>query len=244
MPRPTRGPGIPLTRTGLSPSVARRSRRFRFESPGHWPDPRSLAATCGVACCCPFLRLLRCFSSPGSPRRAMDSLDDTAYAVGCPIRRPEDHRALAPPLGFSQRATSFIASRCQGIHQMPFMCCARAQPQARGEAACRGQRSEVGCQKASSPATRPTLCFSDLRSPISDLRDHCAGTAPADARASAYAYPCPGPTNSRDCGRRPDLLHGHDSLHDVIRSEVGGQRSDAIRHTPPPVPGRPPTPFR
>jgi hypothetical protein len=63
--------------------------------------------------------------------------------------------------------------------------------------------SEVGCQKASSPATRPTLCFSDLRSPISDLRDHCAGTAPADARASAYAYPCPGPTNSRDCGRRP-----------------------------------------
>jgi hypothetical protein len=40
--------------------------------------------------------------------------------VGCPIRRSEDPRALAPPLGFSQRATSFIASRCQGIHQMPF----------------------------------------------------------------------------------------------------------------------------
>ncbi len=27
---------------------------------------------------------------------------------------------LASPLSFSQRATSFIASRCQGIHQMPF----------------------------------------------------------------------------------------------------------------------------
>ena len=27
---------------------------------------------------------------------------------------------LAPPRGFSQRATSFIASQCQGIHQMPF----------------------------------------------------------------------------------------------------------------------------
>ena len=51
--------------------------------------------------------------------------------VGCPIRTSEDHRALAPPLGFSQRATSFIASRYQGIHQMPFSCCARAQPQAR-----------------------------------------------------------------------------------------------------------------
>jgi hypothetical protein len=27
---------------------------------------------------------------------------------------------LAPPHGLSQRATSFIASQCQGIHQMPF----------------------------------------------------------------------------------------------------------------------------
>jgi hypothetical protein len=39
--------------------------------------------------------------------------------VGCPIRRSRDQRALASPPGFSQRATSFIASRCQGIHQMP-----------------------------------------------------------------------------------------------------------------------------
>jgi hypothetical protein len=41
--------------------------------------------------------------------------------VGCPIRRPRDHRSLASPPGFSQRATSFIASQCQGIHQMPFL---------------------------------------------------------------------------------------------------------------------------
>jgi hypothetical protein len=40
--------------------------------------------------------------------------------VGCPIRRSRDHRSLASPPGFSQRATSFIASQCQGIHQMPF----------------------------------------------------------------------------------------------------------------------------
>src|SRR5690348_2145297 len=50
----------------------------------------------------------------------MDSAEDTARAVGCPIRRPWDHRSLASPPGFSQRATSFIASQCQGIHQMPF----------------------------------------------------------------------------------------------------------------------------
>ena len=38
---------------------------------------------------------------------------------GCPIRRSTDQRLLAPPRGLSQRATSFIASQCQGIHQMP-----------------------------------------------------------------------------------------------------------------------------
>ena len=42
--------------------------------------------------------------------------------VGCPIRISTDQRLLAAPRGFSQRATSFIASWCQGIHRMPFLC--------------------------------------------------------------------------------------------------------------------------
>lgn len=37
------------TRTGLSPTMARLSRRFRFLTYGHWPGPRSLAATNGVS---------------------------------------------------------------------------------------------------------------------------------------------------------------------------------------------------
>ena len=37
------------TRTGLSPAMARLSRRFRFLSYGHWPGPRSLATTSGVS---------------------------------------------------------------------------------------------------------------------------------------------------------------------------------------------------
>ena len=40
--------------------------------------------------------------------------------VGCPIRISTDQSLLAAPRGFSQRATSFIASWCQGIHRMPF----------------------------------------------------------------------------------------------------------------------------
>jgi hypothetical protein len=50
----------------------------------------------------------------------MNSDRDPRCRVGCPIRTPRDHRSLASPPGFSQRATSFIASQCQGIHQMPF----------------------------------------------------------------------------------------------------------------------------
>ena len=40
--------------------------------------------------------------------------------MGCPIRTSTDQSLLAAPHGFSQRATSFIASWCQGIHRMPF----------------------------------------------------------------------------------------------------------------------------
>ena len=37
------------TRTGLSPTLARLSRRFRFLQVRHWPGPRSLATTNGVS---------------------------------------------------------------------------------------------------------------------------------------------------------------------------------------------------
>ena len=50
----------------------------------------------------------------------MNSAGDTAEAVGCPIRKSTDQGLLAAPHGLSQRAASFIASQCQGIHQMPF----------------------------------------------------------------------------------------------------------------------------
>jgi hypothetical protein len=52
----------------------------------------------------------------------MNSDRDTHCWVGCPIRTSTDQRLLAAPRGFSQRATSFIASWCQGIHRMPLSC--------------------------------------------------------------------------------------------------------------------------
>ena len=49
----------------------------------------------------------------------MDSDEDPAKAGGCPIRIFTDQSLFAAPHDFSQRTTSFIASQCKGIHQMP-----------------------------------------------------------------------------------------------------------------------------
>ena len=48
----------------------------------------------------------------------MYSCAGLAEARGCPIRIFTDQSLFAAPHDFSQRTTSFIASQCQGIHQM------------------------------------------------------------------------------------------------------------------------------
>ncbi len=51
----------------------------------------------------------------------MNSVRDLPFGRGFPIRTSADQRSLASPRGFSQRATSFIASWRQGIHRTPFI---------------------------------------------------------------------------------------------------------------------------
>ena len=64
-----------------------------------------------------FLRLLRCFTSPGCrPLRAHGLLH-----AGFPIQISADQRMLAPPRGFSQLAASFIGIWRQGIPRVPFV---------------------------------------------------------------------------------------------------------------------------
>ena len=48
----------------------------------------------------------------------MYSCASLAEARGCPIRKFTDQSLFAAPRNLSQRTTSFIASQCQGIHQM------------------------------------------------------------------------------------------------------------------------------
>ena len=88
-----------------------------------WAGARSLATTCAIVIYFLFLRVLRCFSSPGSPRDFVAV--SGSLPTGFPIRTSAGHRAFAPHRGFSQLVTSFFASEshrhppCALVH---FLC--------------------------------------------------------------------------------------------------------------------------
>ena len=88
-----------------------------------WADPRSLAATGGIALAffsygyldvsVPRVGLLPPMYSAGDERSFL--------RPGFPIRKSSDQSLLAATRGLSQLPTSFIASRRQGIHRTPLV---------------------------------------------------------------------------------------------------------------------------
>ena len=132
-PRPTQGSGQvgkgyaygAVTRCGApfqAPSATLASSfspalqpRARLDARGlGWP-PFARRYSGGHSCF-PFLRLLGCFGSSGSPpHKGMPCL----RTAGCPIRTPADLGLLAPPRGLSRPAASFFASGSQGILRAP-----------------------------------------------------------------------------------------------------------------------------
>ena len=70
-------------------------------------------------CCSLFLRVLRCFSSPGS---CPDKSERCRFTTtGCPIRTPADQWLFAPPRSFSQLTASFVIPGSQGIPHAPLL---------------------------------------------------------------------------------------------------------------------------
>ena len=128
-----------VTCTGLSPAMARLSRRFQLSSQKHWPGPRSLVTTSGVSVdvlssryldiSVPWVRFFTpMYSGKDTSLEARNHRRPTlrrvaseflASEVGCPIQKSTDQSLFAAPRSLSQRTTSFIASCRQGIHQMP-----------------------------------------------------------------------------------------------------------------------------
>jgi hypothetical protein len=122
-------PGPWSSPTGLSPSMAGRSSRTSADVTRRvcgsyypaatrttvWALPRSLAATEGISVDFSCLRVLRCFSSPGSLAFRRDR---HRWRPGFPIRAPRDQSVCAAPPGLSQLTAPFIAFVCQGILDM------------------------------------------------------------------------------------------------------------------------------
>ena len=81
-----------------------------------WAPPRSLTTTWGITVV---------FSSSAyldvSVRRVRLPCGITLSRLGCPIRTSADRRPFAPPRGFSQLITSFVASESQGIPHTPLV---------------------------------------------------------------------------------------------------------------------------
>ena len=120
------GAGSPAARIspkGLSPASAPLSSGFGYPrrvdtAPVLQPRTRLDATglgSCAFArhylrnrCYFLFLRVLRCFSSPGSLRNLVPV--SGSLPTGFPIRTSAGHRAFAPHRGFSQLVTSFLAS--------------------------------------------------------------------------------------------------------------------------------------
>ena len=99
---------------------ARNPRHPKMPGLGCFPFARRYL---GNRFCFLFLRVLRCFSSPGSPRYTMYSYNaDSALPLpGFPIRTSAYHSLCAAPRGFSQLTTSFFGVWCQGIRPVLFL---------------------------------------------------------------------------------------------------------------------------
>jgi hypothetical protein len=164
----------------------------------------------------------------------MDSPYDTRCRVGFPIRRFRDQRVLAPPPDFSQRATSFIASRRQGIHQMPFVHSPRSssepplaqkarffsRPAAKPPAPCSSRTSAPAAKperpKTSIPCLEIAQCWTGTtmaNHPCSnpDRTNSCEQHLRTPLRHQGEPRTCP--TIDRVARARPDL-----PLHDVQRT--------------------------
>ena len=119
---------------------------------------------------------------PGTEMFQFPGFASTAYVfscrypigVGCPIRISTDQRLLAAPRGFSQRATSFIASWCQGIHRMPFLCSRASKPPRGSLTPCTGTipsdpGSPIPRQRRTFPSTQPLLSTQHITPLNADL---------------------------------------------------------------------------
>lgn len=143
----------------------------------------------------------------------MDSAADPSREVGCPIRKSPDQRSLPSPRSLSQGATSFIASRCQGIHQMPFSSLENLTKirHAQGQTHPHGRSAHAkhhGCLPPPIPDPGHTTRRRRKPNPEPAKARNISGTTRATRRRNATRAPAPETKTSSRCPR-PANTPGH-----------------------------------
>ena len=131
--------------------------------------------------------------------------------MGCPIRRSPDQRALASPRGLSQRATSFVASRRQGIHQMPFVHSQLITPPQPQDQRAEDRRQKTEGQITEGPTHRHLCILSSVFCALSSAR-----FSSAEAGQHTHAVEHAHTTGSRripSTGACPRSLARHSPCH-------------------------------
>jgi hypothetical protein len=182
--------------------------------------------------CFPFLRLLRCFSSPGSPPPAMDSLKDTAKKRWvAPFGHPRINERSPLPWAFRSvpRPSSPLGAKASTRCPSPTKL-AHVQPQARKARLGRGQMSEIRCQKDPRPAIRPPpfLLISALCSLFSEPGREPPGLAPWRQHTHVHKVRAAAGSGSHPNQPAPRALRSRLSLHDVKvqMSDIRDQMSE------------------
>ena len=186
----------------------------------------------------------------------MDSARDLPKGRGFPIRTSADQRSLASPRGFSQRATSFIASRRQGIHRTPL---SRSGPTAAAATACRTQGRAAapkgrtgfvpawkGRGVAAAPGRRARACvhLNATQTPNAHMHSHTqraravmrarprlrTNTTDPDSPVKERAAACPRPAKGRP-GEAAVVSEGPRSAHRPagVGRRAGRPGGDRIR---------------
>jgi hypothetical protein len=140
--------------------------------------------------CFPFLRLLRCFSSPGSPPPAMDSLKDTASRRWvAPFGHPRINERSPLPWAFrsvprpSSPLGAKASTRCPSLAKL-----AHVQPQARGCA--KGSPKRADARRGGTRATGAKATPASSHTHVHKARAANPTRAPSGARTGLPAAPC------------------------------------------------------
>ncbi len=166
------------------------------------------------------------FQFPGFASPHYGFMQRYPKGVGCPIRTSTDQRLLAAPRGFSQRATSFIASWCQGIHRMPFF---------RARSPCTGTIFRISCQSSVFSCQRqPNLAINQARGCSRDgslSHNTHTHTSPLNS-AAAERHGLPRPSG-QTCDRwRPETHQNliHPDKDHTAAHPTGARPSSAFPH--------------